>query len=91
LCGEVSEEQDGTESLGKIFNTNGEQFLECFGSEEIVTRGFLWVKTVDGCLIFSTREAGDRQFKLIGGLEKLKKGFIRCGVTTGGMRLKDRG
>jgi hypothetical protein len=34
-------------------------------------------------------EAGDRQFKLIGGLQKLKKGFILCGVRTGGMRLKD--
>jgi hypothetical protein len=41
-------------------------------------------------LNFSTREAGDRQFKLIGDLQKLKKGFIRYGVRTREMRLKDR-
>jgi hypothetical protein len=33
-------------------------------------------------------EEGDRQFKLIGGLQKLKKGFVRCRVRTvgGGVR-----
>jgi hypothetical protein len=43
--------------------------LEYFAGEEIVTRGFLWVETGYDCLNFITREAADRQFKLIGDLQ----------------------
>jgi hypothetical protein len=66
---------------------------EYFSGDEIVTRVLLWVKTEDGCVNFSSCEAGDRQFKLIGGLQTLKEGFVRCGFRTGGggVRLKDRG
>jgi hypothetical protein len=58
--------------------------LEYFAGDEIVTRGFLWVKTVDGCMNFSSCEAGDQQFRLLRGLKKLKKGVVRCGVRTWG-------
>jgi hypothetical protein len=77
--------------LSEIFNTDGGQFLKYLAGDEVVTRGFLWAKTVDGCLNFSSCEAGDRQVQLIGGLQKLKKVFVRCGDRTRGVRLKDRG
>jgi hypothetical protein len=67
----------------------GGEFLEDLAGDEVLTRGFLWMKTVDGCLNFSSCEARDRQIKLIGSLQKLKKGFVRCGVGTRGVKLKD--
>jgi hypothetical protein len=47
------------------------------------------MKTEDGCLNFCSCEAGDGQVKLIGSLQELKKGFVRCGVRTRGVRLNN--
>jgi hypothetical protein len=43
---------------------------------------------INGCLDISSCEVGDRRFKLVGGLQKLKNGFFchRCGA--GEVRLK---
>jgi hypothetical protein len=61
------------------------EFLEDLAGDEVVTWGFVWMKTEDGCMDFSSCEARDRQVKLIGSLQKLKKGFICCGVGTRGV------
>jgi hypothetical protein len=35
---------------------------------------------INGCLEISTREEGDRRFKLVGGLQKWKNGSSATGV-----------
>jgi hypothetical protein len=43
---------------------------------------------INGCLDISSYEAGDRSFKLVGGLQEFKNGFFRHRCGTGGVRLK---